>query len=527
MDGAGGGIWTQLSYELVSITDSEISGNVIDGNYNDGGGIWAGSLVLTRSIVKENVVKGRYGNGGGIHAGGLVSRALEIVDSIVSENSTAGDNGAGGGIWMSSNGVPAKIIRSTISGNTTSGSSSPGAGIYASHRIEITQSTITGNEAIGVNSAGGGIYARSGFSVLQSTISNNATAGLGGGIYAGSGQIGQIGQIRNSAIALNRASSGGGVFMKQWTTIMLENSIVASNLTNSPTGVPDDIAGQLRTQIEPRYSLIGINTYTDLAEAPVGSPDGSGNLIGGPIAGSINPKFYPLNGNGGLTQTYALQADSPAINMGDPNFDPSDPDGDPLTDDAMLSDQRGLPYGRESGGRIDIGAFEAQPQPADFDNDGDADGMDFLLWQRGFGTAGPEASKQDGDADGDADVDADDLALWQLTFGAFGGAWAVPTTSASVVLRMDELHSNPLELDSALAAAVFQQHSSIPNSIFLDSDLPKQSFLQDQSVRSQIFERFEDSTPHTTQAAGAIENKNSNQSKDFPSLVDELVSSEF
>lgn len=59
---------------------------------------------------------------------------------------------------------------------------------------------------------------------------------------------------------------------------------------------------------------------------------------------------------------------------------------------------------------------------ADFDADGDADGADFLAWQRGFG-ATTGATKAQGDANADGAVNAADLALWKSQFGssAFGG----------------------------------------------------------------------------------------------------------
>jgi len=70
---------------------------------------------------------------------------------------------------------------------------------------------------------------------------------------------------------------------------------------------------------------------------------------------------------------------------------------------------------------------------ADFDADGDIDGEDFLIWQRGFGiTEG--ALNSDGDANGDGAVDSNDLALLQKGFGTvpqsqdFGLAWlSTPT----------------------------------------------------------------------------------------------------
>lgn len=55
---------------------------------------------------------------------------------------------------------------------------------------------------------------------------------------------------------------------------------------------------------------------------------------------------------------------------------------------------------------------------ADFDNDDDVDGNDFLIWQRNVGTG---TTNTQGNADGDSDVDGDDLLEWE---GAFGSATA-------------------------------------------------------------------------------------------------------
>lgn len=72
---------------------------------------------------------------------------------------------------------------------------------------------------------------------------------------------------------------------------------------------------------------------------------------------------------------------------------------------------------------------------ADFDQDGDVDGVDFLAWQRGLGNGSTLA---EGDANGDGQVDEMDLAVWQSQYaGGAGGAQqalaAVPEP-ASVVL---------------------------------------------------------------------------------------------
>ncbi|MCH7751506.1 MAG: hypothetical protein IH898_05055, partial [Planctomycetes bacterium] len=54
---------------------------------------------------------------------------------------------------------------------------------------------------------------------------------------------------------------------------------------------------------------------------------------------------------------------------------------------------------------------------ADFDEDGDVDGSDFLTWQLGLGTL-LGASHGDGDADGDGDVDDNDLAIFEANYGS-------------------------------------------------------------------------------------------------------------
>jgi hypothetical protein len=65
------------------------------------------------------------------------------------------------------------------------------------------------------------------------------------------------------------------------------------------------------------------------------------------------------------------------------------------------------------------------PEDADFDNDSDVDGNDFLIWQRGVGVGTDNAS---GDANGSGGVDGADLAVWRSQFGppAVGAVGAVP-----------------------------------------------------------------------------------------------------
>lgn len=75
-------------------------------------------------------------------------------------------------------------------------------------------------------------------------------------------------------------------------------------------------------------------------------------------------------------------------------------------------------------GGIVASVIDDSPVDADFDDDEDVDGNDFLIWQRGVGATG--ASNADGDATGEGNVDGEDLAAWE---GAFGTA---TVNSASV-----------------------------------------------------------------------------------------------
>jgi hypothetical protein len=69
---------------------------------------------------------------------------------------------------------------------------------------------------------------------------------------------------------------------------------------------------------------------------------------------------------------------------------------------------------------------------ADFDDDGDVDGQDFLVWQRGLGTA-TGAELEDGDANSDGVVDGADLSVWQNSFGNGGAVGVIPEPTSAAI----------------------------------------------------------------------------------------------
>lgn len=72
----------------------------------------------------------------------------------------------------------------------------------------------------------------------------------------------------------------------------------------------------------------------------------------------------------------------------------------------------------------------AVTENADFDDDGDVDGGDFLAWQRGLGTGTQHA---EGDADFDEIVDAADLAIWKAQFGPTPPLAAIPEPATAAL----------------------------------------------------------------------------------------------
>ncbi len=313
-------------------------------------------LTLTNGQTAESQGFGdTTSNGGAIRA--ITSGLLTIYNSAVTNSSSSSTRpysfalGVGGGVFAVGN---LTVNSSKISGNL----GFSGGGIYA-QQVTVSSSAITGNRANAAGSgivilrgSGGGISAGN-VTVSSSTISDNtAWFGRGGGISA------DTITVNSSTISGN---SGRGIVCSGNVTIL--NSILAGNKDNNVTPTHPDLSresslGTLTIQ----HSLIGDNRGTDLPEAPLGSPDANGNLIGGPVGGIIDPLLGPLADNGGLTLTHALLPGSPAIDSGDPLAVAG-------SNDVLQFDQRDAPYSRIAGGRIDIGSFESQVAPVDFNHD--------------------------------------------------------------------------------------------------------------------------------------------------------------
>lgn len=106
----------------------------------------------------------------------------------------------------------------------------------------------------------------------------------------------------------------------------------------------------------------------------------------------------------------------------------------------------------------------------DFDADGDTDGTDFLLWQRGFGKTSI-ATVSDGDTNADGDVDHVDLTNWELDFGAESAVAAAAT--------------EPLAVSALLSIASFQAGSDAVSVSETREETPVTDFAIQQLSESQ------------------------------------------
>ncbi|MEN1680921.1 MAG: choice-of-anchor Q domain-containing protein, partial [Planctomycetota bacterium] len=336
--------------------DSNKASQAGGGIYSDGGVTVGDSAFLFNQVLDALDVP--TGQGGAIFAGGSSS-----LDAVTIQQSKAAE---GAGVFFEGNGGGYVITESSISGNQASFS---GGGLKATlsygSTLSVASSVVSGNTA----ADGGGLFVFQGAvsatptEIVNSTISGNTAEESGGGIYFSSyyysyAYRGAVLDLHHVTITRNRASvdgnantqvggAGGGLFVRDASAAVV-NSVVSDNIdedlpfSGNGNYSPDiDNAHQSAGEVSASYSLIGDTTGFTPPEFL-----GPGNLF------DVDAKLDTvLSNNGGPTLTHALLGDSPAIDAGDPSvFVPPE------------FDQRGAGFPRVAGGRIDIGALEAQQQ---------------------------------------------------------------------------------------------------------------------------------------------------------------------
>jgi hypothetical protein len=385
----------------VAIDELEVTGGAGSGVEN------LGTLTLTGDLIDHNSASGGNGVGpggdGGSVAGGGISNdgTLTIQQSTITDNTATGGSGGnatgathggpggladGGGIFSYG---PLRITDSTISDNTLRGGGGGtaadaqggngdvayGGGLELEGDAVLERDTISGNHAIGgaggssqTPGDGGGAQAGDGggidfggtsqsdtYVLVNVTVTGNAAAdGLAGtspgttpgAPYGGNG--GGISESQSGAATLanvtlvdNTGGYGGNLYMFGGPTesITIADSIIAGGSApvgnNCRLGDALDDSGPNLEDSGAGTSECSLQQSTDRLVAPGGA--GVATTLGA---------------HGGLTETLALLAGSPALGTGGACKDPGNGGA------ALLVDQRGLP--RPSGGPCDVGAFQAQ-----------------------------------------------------------------------------------------------------------------------------------------------------------------------
>ncbi len=232
----------------------------------------------------------------------------------------------------------------------------------------------------GQGGKGGGVLSGNGMFALASTLVKNAAGAGGSGGEGGGGGPSLRGRGGNGGDGGNGGSGGDGggcASSAAVSTVALRSTLAAANRPSiagrgglAGGGAPampsypgsragaDGVAGTIGDSGSAR-DLLGdfISQGHNLIGLATGST-GFTNGVNGDLVGTdtpLDPQLGPCQDNGGDTPTCALLPGSPAINAGDDSIlDP--PDG-------LATDQRGKP--RQSGGHVDIGAYELQVAAGD------------------------------------------------------------------------------------------------------------------------------------------------------------------
>nr|WP_026189359.1 right-handed parallel beta-helix repeat-containing protein [Salinispora mooreana] len=198
----------------LTLNKIKITGGQLDG---DGGGILVnpgGQLTAKHSEIVRNIAGDNLG-------GGISNRGTTTIkDSTVSHNTAALE---GGGI---NNAGLLTIKGSTITHNTAA---VLGGGLVSRNgTVDISESTIAANQA-----ETGGLILIGGTSTVTDTHITKNTASLVGGVGVSAGQH----TLRRVTVDHNTATAdGGGVFVDVGTPLVVEDSIIANNTSDSNGG---------------------------------------------------------------------------------------------------------------------------------------------------------------------------------------------------------------------------------------------------------------------------------------------------
>lgn len=299
---------------------------ILDGR----GALAIGSIEVLEGVVVE--LRGiEIGRGVLADSTGVINRGtLRMVDSHISRQDRYGliNSGSvtlircqvtrnGGGVISSGT---LEAIDTTISGNATGADNEDSAaGLDNLGTARLRNCTVSSNVDRGARGSGGIYNAEGGrLTATNVTLSNNQGADAGALINAGTLRVAH----------LTLSGNMGAVDIRNEGDAQIRNSVVEG-----------DCEGDL---VSGGYNVESPGTTCDLTAE--GDQDGIASSALG---------LEPLADNGGLTETQALAAGSPAL-AEIPGDRCLDAEGEPLTED-----QRGEPRPTSAVAACDVGAFEA------------------------------------------------------------------------------------------------------------------------------------------------------------------------
>lgn len=329
--GRGGAIFVAELASSTSVSSSVFIANTAGGDGGSGslsgrgeggaikGDSGTGPLTVTDSTFTDNVAGGREGGGigSGAGVGGAINSfsSLTVTDSLFSENAAGGQGGSGegsfgfgGAIDNFNNVSPLTVTGSTFVANTAGGQGATGGGGAISANAVSPRSASISNSTLVGNAAGGG-----------------GAAGDGGAIEVDGAVSATLASVTIDENEVGVGGTGAGIAGADAVTA---NATIVSGNTG---GTSCD-------------ALVASSSYSLEGPTP-------GDTSCGLDLPSAGPSLEPLADNGGLTETQALPATSPAV------------DAVPVAKCPTKVDQRGKP--RPDNGKVvcDVGAFELQDPP--------------------------------------------------------------------------------------------------------------------------------------------------------------------
>lgn len=311
---------------LFGLTGAELDGNDLTQ-------LIAGSSSAELTVQNISFVDGSVtGNGGAIFSNGVLS----IENSQFTGNSASGFGGA----VFNDSGSTFDILDSTFTNNSadlggavygegiildastfTANVAQAGGAVFA-YAMVAYQSTFTENEAIGggailaenyaaiagstfvdnvADSIGGAVSTYGAYLGLNSTFVENSAGDVGGALFVGYGQSGLSTFLNNQAG--DETDESEAIFTIGDGTFEVVGNIFAGSRS----------AAQLGADAPDLYGDGGGNVFStaESVETALGTPDPS-TLFSRSVASIFGAGAAPA-GNGGLTQTVALIAGSPAI----------------------------------------------------------------------------------------------------------------------------------------------------------------------------------------------------------------------